>query len=374
VSQSVALQGAIEPAVGRVGRIPVRNLWLLMLYASDLFRALGEASIALEDKLDEIPELVAEILAQATELRLRRALTTGYRQETAELGRVRGRIDLLATLRKESLQRGRVVCRYEAITADTPRNRLVRAGLAAMARLVADRELRHRCSVMEQTLVASGVQRDGTVRELLAQGRLARHEQQDRIVVAAARLALQLALPTEDAGDHRLFRPDREDAWVRQLFEHAVAGIYEAVLGPKGWQVSPGVRLDWQVGRKTSGMDALLPSMKTDIILESPDSTRRLVVDTKFTSIVTRGWYREESLKSGYLYQMYAYVRSQVGGGDGRAARAAGLLLHPAIDSEVDESVEIQGHSIRFATVDLAGAPRTIRDRVVALAEPVWPP
>jgi 5-methylcytosine-specific restriction enzyme subunit McrC len=103
VSQSVALQGAIEPAVGRVGRIPVRNLWLLMLYASDLFRALGEASIALEDKLDEIPELVAEILAQATELRLRRALTTGYRQETAELGRVRGRIDLLATLRKESL-------------------------------------------------------------------------------------------------------------------------------------------------------------------------------------------------------------------------------------------------------------------------------
>jgi 5-methylcytosine-specific restriction enzyme subunit McrC len=89
---------------------------------------------------------------------------------------------------------------------------------------------------------------------------------------------------------------------------------------------------------------------------------------------VTRGWYREESLKSGYLYQMYAYVRSQVGGGDGRAARAAGLLLHPAIDSEVDESVEIQGHSIRFATVDLAGAPRTIRDRVVALAEPVWPP
>jgi 5-methylcytosine-specific restriction enzyme subunit McrC len=374
VSQSVALQGAIEPAVGRVGRIPVRNLWLLMLYASDLFRALGEASIALEDKLDEIPELVAEILAQATELRLRRALTTGYRQETAELGRVRGRIDLLATLRKESLQRGRVVCRYEAITADTPRNRLVRAGLAAMARLVADRELRHRCSVMEQTLVASGVQRDGTVRELLAQGRLARHEQQDRIVVAAARLALQLALPTEDAGDHRLFRPDREDAWVRQLFEHAVAGIYEAVLGPKGWQVSPGVRLDWQVGRKTSGMDAPLPSMKTDIILESPDSTRRLVVDTKFTSIVTRGWYREESLKSGYLYQMYAYVRSQVGGGDGRAARAAGLLLHPAIDSEVDESVEIQGHSIRFATVDLAGAPRTIRDRVVALAEPVWPP
>lgn len=374
MSASGALQGANDPAVGRVGRIPVRNLWLLMLYASDLFRALGEGSIALEDRLDDIPELVAEILARATELRLRRALTTGYRLETAELGRVRGRIELLATLRKQALQRGRVVCRYEAMTADTPRNRLVRAGLAAMARLVADKDLRHRCSVLERTLVAGGVQRAGTPRELLTQGRLARHEQQDRVVVAAARLALQLALPTEEAGDHRLFRPDREDAWVRQLFEHAVAGIYETVLRPNGWLVSPGVRLDWQVGRKTAGIDALLPSMKTDIVLDSPDSRRRLVVDTKFTSIVTRGWYRSESLKSGYIYQMYAYLRSQVGGEDGRASGAAGLLLHPAIDEEVDESVEIQGHSIRFATVDLVGAPRAIRDRVVALTEPAWPP
>ena len=31
-----------------VGRIPVRNLWLLMLYASDLVRLSGEAWIKLE--------------------------------------------------------------------------------------------------------------------------------------------------------------------------------------------------------------------------------------------------------------------------------------------------------------------------------------
>ena len=29
--------------IGRVGRIPVRNIWLLMLYASDLFRDLEKA-------------------------------------------------------------------------------------------------------------------------------------------------------------------------------------------------------------------------------------------------------------------------------------------------------------------------------------------
>lgn len=28
----------VHEGIGRIGRIPVRNLWLLMLYASDLFR------------------------------------------------------------------------------------------------------------------------------------------------------------------------------------------------------------------------------------------------------------------------------------------------------------------------------------------------
>lgn len=35
--------------IGRIGRIPVRNLWLLMLYASDLFRDFEKAKVAIED-------------------------------------------------------------------------------------------------------------------------------------------------------------------------------------------------------------------------------------------------------------------------------------------------------------------------------------
>ena len=58
-------------------------------------------------------------------------------------------------------------------------------------------------------------------------------------------------------------------------------------------------------------------------------------------------------LKSGYLYQMYAYLRSQAGCGDPLCDNAEGILLHPAIDVNVDETLLIQGHEIRFVTVDL---------------------
>ncbi|WP_439643608.1 5-methylcytosine restriction system specificity protein McrC [Gemmatimonas sp.] len=133
--------------------------------------------------------------------------------------------------------------------------------------------------------------------------------------------------------------------------------------------------LEWPIEQRTSGVDQILPMMRTDIVLDDERSSRRIVIDTKFTSIVTEGWHREETLRSGYLYQIYAYLRSQAGRGDSLADRADGLLLHPAVDKAVDETVLIQGHHIRFATVDLAAPPAVIRGqllRVIAPTEQVF--
>lgn len=161
--------------------------------------------------------------------------------------------------------------------------------------------------------------------------------------------------------------PDREAAWVRRLFERAVGGFYDVVLSPQGWRVKCGGTLSWQILQKTIGIDSILPSMRTDVVLDHPITGRRIVIDTKFTSIVTNGWYREETLRSGYVYQIYAYLRSQVGRGDLFSDRASGLLLHPAIGQAVDETVVIQGHPIRFATVDLTMPAPEIRQQLLAI-------
>jgi hypothetical protein len=41
--------------------------------------------------------------------------------------------------------------------------------------------------------------------------------------------------------------------------------------------------------------------MRTDIILDHSDAGRRIVIDTKFNSVVTRGGYGEDTLRSGYV-------------------------------------------------------------------------
>ncbi|RYE61530.1 MAG: 5-methylcytosine-specific restriction endonuclease system specificity protein McrC, partial [Oxalobacteraceae bacterium] len=118
-------------------------------------------------------------------------------------------------------------------------------------------------------------------------------------------------------------------------------------------------------------IDKILPTMRTDVVLDHEPSARRIVIDTKFTSIVTGGWYREETLRSGYVYQIYAYLRSQVGRGDTLADCAGGLLLHPSVGDTVDETVIVQGHGIRFATVDLTASPGEIRSQLLRFCKPV---
>jgi 5-methylcytosine-specific restriction enzyme subunit McrC len=151
-----------------------------------------------------------------------------------------------------------------------------------------------------------------------------------------------------------------------------VGGFYQVVLSQDGWQVHIGKSLGWQINAKTTGIDSILPSMRTDVVLDHVAGRRRVVIDTKFNSIVTRGWFREESVRSGYVYQIYAYLMSQSGSDDPLDQEACGLLLHPAIGLAVDETVVIQGHPIRFATIDLTTPASQIRKNLLGLIDG-WP-
>ncbi|PTQ70319.1 5-methylcytosine-specific restriction endonuclease system specificity protein McrC [Pseudomonas sp. GV071] len=355
---------------GVIGRIPVRSLWLLMLYASDLFRTSGIGKVGLEDSPDELPDLVAEILAHAVEERQRRRLSLGYRSRDAVINRVRGRIDVLATERHQLMERGLVACRFDELTINTARNRFVRAALESISRIVSRKDIAHRCRVLAAGMKAMGVSGEAPPRAQMSTDRFSRNDADDRFMVAAAKLAFDLVLPTEASGTNVLSLPDREVTWVRRLFEQAVGGFYGVVLSPFGWKVLRGGKMNWQIEQKTAGIDKILPTMRTDVVLDHPTTGQRIVIDTKFTSIVTSGWYREETLRSGYVYQIYAYLRSQVGRGDVLADHASGLLLHPAIGASLDETVVIQGHAIRFATVDLSASASEIRDQLMSLCAP----
>jgi 5-methylcytosine-specific restriction enzyme subunit McrC len=351
----------------KVGRIPVRNMWLLFLYASDLARWVDRFDMALEEDDSDLATLVARLLANAAEERLRRNLSRSYIARSEVLSRVRGRIDMLATESHDLLSRGLVACRFEELSSDTPRNRLIRGALRAISSQ-ADADVGHRCRALAAQFGQLGVSSRMPTSSEIAGDVIGRNEIIDRLIVALSKLALELSLPTEEEGSVAGRSPVRDAVAARRLFERAVGGFYRAELTrEEGWSVRTGTHLNWPVEQYTEGLSDILPGMITDVVLNHQPTGRRIVIDTKFNGIVTPGRWGGRTMRSGYVFQMYAYLRSQVGRNDAMADNAEGLLLHPSIEDEVSESAHFQGHRISFATVDLSGETSAIRKRLLSL-------
>jgi len=113
-------------------RIPLKNIWLLFLYAYDLAKFRGRFNAEIESSPD-FKSLLAKLLCDATEKRLRRNLSFEYQSRQDVLRRVRGRIDILHTISGDLFRKGQVACKFAELTINTPRNRLVRAAHSILA-------------------------------------------------------------------------------------------------------------------------------------------------------------------------------------------------------------------------------------------------
>ncbi len=345
-------------------KIPVRNVWLLFVYASGLARFLDHFEAEVEDSPD-FKSLVARLLCYATEKRVRQNLSFGYRRREAVLRRVRGRIDVLETISANLFRRDEVACRFEELTIDTPRNRLVRAALTALAGWLEDADLAHRCRTLANALGRVGVSGKTPTRSEIASDQIGRHEGEDRLMVSLARAVFDLVLPTEAAGVRTLLKAQREDTEFRKLFEKAIGNFFASELSREdGWRVYPGKQFVWPVRAASPGIRGFLPIMITDIIIENEAENRRIIIDTKFTNILTPAQHGVARFKTDHLYQLYAYLRSQEHPETPLSLNAEGILLYPAIGLNVDETALIQDHRMRFATIDLSLQTGEVIDRL----------
>jgi len=355
-------------------RIPVRSLWFLLIYASELLaqlRTKDREAILAGERDNDLLDAIAEVLVGEVEIRLRRQMTLHYRTREADLTRVRGRIDHLGTATRRLSEQGRIACRFDELSLDSPRNRFIAATLLFAAPRVSRPDLAHCCRRTAFRMHRLGVSPREPSRAQLSTDRLGHHDVADRRMLDAAHLLREMAVPAHFAGPRGMPKL-REDAPAhRKLFEAAVRGFFRHALRGQGWQV--GARqLNW-LGPQDAPAP-FLPIMKTDIVLDDARSGRRIVIETKFTDgLIDRDG--RTTVKSGYLYQLYAYLASQTGRDEGAYDNAEGVLLFvkTAGRDAFDAEATIQGHRIRFLSVDLSQRPAQIRARWTQCLDPPRP-
>jgi 5-methylcytosine-specific restriction enzyme subunit McrC len=267
------------------------------------------------------------------------------------------------------LEQGRVACCFEEHTMDTPRNRLVRAALDHLAQRVTKLEVVHECKTLSQQLGRMGVAAQKPSRAAMATDQISRNETADLMMVSLAKMVFEALIPSEETGQSHALGVDTDVHLLRRLFEKAVTNALRLQLQSLGWQVQHGRKLSWPLAHVSDGILAYLPGMQTDVELVHLASKRKLVIDTKFNHIFTSSQYRETILRSGYLYQLYTYLRTQEAQTLGLGWRSEGMLLHPQCGPAMDGYVDMQGHRLRFKTIDLTGSAAEFEAQLLGVAE-----
>ena len=328
--------------------IPIQNLWLLMLYASDFNLSQMRQAIAVLESHEQDLGLLAWFTALLEQYLL--SVNAAYIQKNQALSQIRGKVDLKKTYQHDSLRQGKIYCQYADLSLNHPVHQYLLFSLHQLlkqkktplnARLV-------RCQMRLQQMGVSVLQHVNHPSQSIGVGSTQRQLQQ---LCCLAKLLLEFQIPTTDVGRELLQQPKMDDAhWLRRLFEKAVAGFYKKYLNTH-WQVLHGVVLRWP----QEVQHAAMPGMKSDVILKNTSGSC-ILIDTKFTQIFSQGYYKQRDLfKSQHLYQLYTYLRSQEYQGS-RFQFSRGVLLYPSIGQTIREDIQLHNYQVGFYTLDLTQA------------------
>ena len=325
--------------------IPIRNIWLLMLYASDFNLAQTRQAITHIEHPHNSDGLVAWFIQQLQDYL--RQPDSAYISKHQASTHIRGKVDLKTTYQRQSMKRGQVYCRYAELSLDHVQHQYL---YYALRRVMSEIPSTFKAQALycQRRFQQMGVSKVAHLELAVNHTQMGLALQRLKQLLQLATLLLEFQIPTTDVGKFSLQQPNVDDVhWLRRLFEKAMVGFYKKYL-QGGWRVLHGAVLTWPQHAQHSNM----PHMKTDLILSHPKG-RCILIDTKFTQIFQQGYYRKHDLlKNQHIYQLYTYLRSQEYPGS-RFQFSQGILLYPSTGQQVQLNVQLQHYPIGFYTLDL---------------------
>lgn len=346
--------------------IPIRNIWLLILYASETYTASEDKFLGVEENPEDLYSLVLELLCDQFDKTISKGLSSNYVHRNENLTRVRGSINFLTTESKMLMQRGKVNCSYDELTLDIPRYQYVLMTFRNALFLKGVDQFKGRLLQNIDTLQGLGVKNVSLRTYDIHSDRFGHFDYAEKGLIQTCQLLNELQIPAMHKGNYLLQDlAEMSEEWLRKLFEKAIYGFYLNNLPVTLWNVSHNKKLQWKFEPDSIAPD-MMPQMEADIILKNKQTEKTTIIDTKFNKILVRNRFGNKKYRNSYIYQIYAYLRSQEE--NGYPVFQRGVLLHPSVGDQIADKVNIQGYSLEFQTVDLTATAKEIKARLMELA------
>lgn len=346
-------------------KIPIRNVYYLLCYAVGQWDGSDLVEVEELDRLEQVHDLLARILANGTFGLLRRGIDQGYREFTIEIPGVRGKLEVSATAKRALRSRGRTVCSVEEFTPDVLHNRILRSTLDFLRRLPGlDPRVEEDVSLAFEKM--RGVKVVPLNRGLFRRVQLDRNQRRYRFLLSICLLVLDSMLMSEQDGDLPMIDFRRDEKMMWRLFEDFVTAFLAREQSE--FRIRGQARLQWAdaVGRSPADLD-VVPNMRPDVVAES--DSRRVILDAKFyQSPLKGGGGGTGKLRAGNLYQLAAYLTNRQAQ-QSEGARHEGILLYAAVDETVRADFMLNGYRIQARTVDLSRHWVEVREELLGVLE-----
>lgn len=322
-----------------------RRLVQMLAVALDVKIDAGQVT-ALAWQRETLLEILIRLFSEKLVDAVRQGMPRRYVDHDEDLPALRGRLDVTRQFTTLAVAPTRLACRYDVLSADVALNRIMKAAVTRLARIVctADNQRRLRELAFAYAEIA-----DVPVSALRwDQVTLDRTNARWRELLNLARLLLGERFQTTSAGGSNGFSLLFE---MNLLFEEYVArSLSRALAGTDLRVVSQGGRLYCLQTDAGRGLFQTRP----DILVKRGDKVVQ-IIDTKWKRIAARIDDPKQGVSQADVYQMMAYGRLY---GCGRLT----LLFphHAGLDQadgvHVAHRISGSDHRIETATVDVASA------------------
>jgi 5-methylcytosine-specific restriction enzyme subunit McrC len=295
------------------------------------------------ESFENVENLLSEILIIGVSKQIKQGLVKDYIDVSETTSSIRGKINIAESINSQSLIKRQLKCTYDEFSENCYLNRIIKSTLNLLVKSDIDFERKKR---MKRILMYFGDVELIDVKSINWKIRFDRNNQTYKMLVNICYLAVNGLMHSEDAGDVKV---------MEFIDDQLMSGLYERFLLNYFKKEHPDIRthapqIDWQIDE---GWDALLPKMKTDVVLEYEN--RILIVDAKFYSDNLSENYGKHMHITGNLYQIFSYVKNKEAELQGKGIEVGGMLLYARTSSSIqpDSDYVLSGNRISVKNLDL---------------------
>lgn len=346
-------------------KVPIKNALYMYSYVWDRKRRDELINLSGTDDFN-FSDLYAELFLMNARKVIRKGLNREYISKNEAVPAVKGKINYIATITKQSMHNGKVVCEYEEYEENNILNQIIKYTAIQIYRSngltdIYKRKLRF---IIGQL---NGVEYKEIDRNDFKSIRLNRNNDYYFFLLKVCELILESRMLNEKDGTYSFYNIFEDDEKMHAIFELFIYKFYEYEL-TKHYKVRFQHQLNFNV---EGGNLQLLPVMRMDTEILS--DTEDIIIDTKYYADYIKPNYGTDKLISANIYQMMAYLNNINTTKD----RLRGILLYPMpynakeINEKYSLTILSNGQTkpatIEFITIDLSKDWKSIKNSLLSL-------